>query len=100
MRRVLCSVLGLAGLAGLLLFFLACERHGGQGNSVFRIGRPDAWYVWESHQDGGWHYEISLLRWSMGIGVAGVYALYYSVRLARRPAALGSSNHAEPGART
>jgi len=99
MRRVLCLVLTLAGLAGLILFFLAGEGHGGHGNSVIRMGRPDAWFVWESHPDG-WHYEMSWLRWSMGIGVASVYALYYSVRLARRPAALGSSEHAEPGTRT
>jgi hypothetical protein len=96
MRRALCWGLGLGGLVGLVLF-LSCEGHSGQGLSVFRMGSPDAWLVWESRPDGH-QFEMNLLRWSMGIGVASVFALYYSVRLARRPAALASSKHAEPGA--
>jgi hypothetical protein len=96
MRRALCWVLGLAGLVGLGLF-LWPESHGGQGHWMFRMGSPDAWLVWESRPDGGWQYEMNLLRWSIGIFVASVYVLCHSVRLALTPAAPASSKHAEPG---
>jgi hypothetical protein len=96
MRRALCWVLGLAGLVGLGQF-LGCEGHGSQGHWVIRMGSPDTWLLWESRPDGH-QFEMNMLRWSMAIGVASVFALYCSVRLACRPAALASSEHAEPGA--
>jgi hypothetical protein len=82
MRRTLCSALGLAGLAGLILF-LSFHGHGGHGESGFRIGFPDAWLEWEGRPDGH-RFEMIPFRWSMGIGVASVFALYYSARLWRR----------------
>jgi hypothetical protein len=85
MRRTLCWVLGLAGLVGLVLF-LSLEGRGGHGQSVFRMDWPDAWLVWEDRPDGH-RFEVQLFRWSVGIGVASVYALYYSARLGRRRAA-------------
>jgi hypothetical protein len=85
MRRTLCWILGLAGLVGLVLF-LSFQWRGGQGQSVFRMGWPDAWLVWEDRPDGH-RFEVQLSRWSTGIGVASVFALYYSAHLGRRRAA-------------
>jgi hypothetical protein len=85
MPRTLCTALGLAGLVGLVLF-LSVHTHGGQGESFFRIGFPDPWLEWESRPDGH-RFAITPLRWSAGIGVASVFALYYSARLWLRPAA-------------
>ena len=84
MRRTLCCVLGLAGLIGLVLC-LSFEGRGGAAQVAFCMGWPDAWLVWESHP-GGRGFEIDLVHWSVAIGVAGVFALYYSARLWRRPA--------------
>jgi len=78
-RRTLCWLLGLAGLVGLVLF-LSAHAHEGQGESYFHIGFPDPWLEWEN-RPGGHRFQIVPFRWSAGIGVASVFALYYSARL-------------------
>ena len=60
-RRAASWILGIAGLVGLILF-LSFEGHSGQGQSVFRMGSPDPWFVWEYRPDSGNRFEMNLLR--------------------------------------
>jgi hypothetical protein len=100
MRRALRGVLGLAGLIGLICL-LSFEAHGRQdrpghlGEWVFRLGSPDAWLWWEDRPNVH-RFELNPLRWSVVLGIAGVVALYYAVRLSRRPAAPAPGQPAEP----
>src|SRR5262245_29442436 len=95
MWRTFSSVLGIAGLVGLVLF-LSFHGYAGHGESGFRIGFPDAWFEWENRPDGH-RFEMIPFRWSMGIGVASLFALYYSARLLRRTAAPVQDNKAGLG---
>ena len=61
MRRALCRIRGLAGLVGLVLC-LSLMAHGGPGESVFRMGYPDPWPVWEGRPDGH-RFELGEFRW-------------------------------------
>ena len=82
MRKAAVWMLTIAGLAGLCMA-LGFEGRGGPQGWVHRVGYPDAWVEWESTPDGftsGMH----VVRWSVGILVASVYALCYAVRLSRR----------------
>ncbi len=92
MRRAAVWVLSVAGVIGLLLAF-GFEGWRGPNGPEFRMGFPDSWVVWESLPNGGHHFEVNLLRWSVLILVGSVYALYYAVRLSRR-----RSPDAEPDA--
>jgi hypothetical protein len=83
MRKVGVWLLAVGGLVGLILA-LGFERRQGPDGPDFRMGYPDSWIVWESTPNGGHRYEINAFRWSFGILVASVYALYYAVRLGRR----------------
>ena len=81
MRRALVTTLTIAGLVCLVLF-LSFEGKAGQGWSTFRVGQPDHWFVWQDNPNGH-SFEMNPLRWSMGLGILGVFSLYYAVRLAR-----------------
>ncbi|MEX2176080.1 MAG: hypothetical protein WD872_17090 [Pirellulaceae bacterium] len=81
-------VLTAAGLVGLALG-LSLHGEGGPHGSMFSIGYPDAWAVWTntpSTVPGAFNSrsEIHFMRWSIGILVASVCALYYAARLGRR----------------
>lgn len=85
MRKVTVGVLSVGGVIGLLLA-LGFRAWQGPNGPEFRMGYPDPWVVWESTPNGGHHFEVNIVRWSFLILVAGVYALYYAVRLGRRKA--------------
>src|SRR5262245_15467662 len=93
MRRAGVWILTIAGLVGLLMA-LTFEGRGGPQGSAFRMGLPDAWVEWESTPNGH-TFGVYILRWSFGILVASVYALYYAVRLSRHTQ---PQKPAEPGA--
>jgi hypothetical protein len=81
MRRALVATLTIAGLVCLVLF-LSFEAKADRGWSTFRVGQPDHRFVWQNNPNGH-SFEMNLLRWSMGLGILGVFSLYYAVRLAR-----------------
>ncbi len=83
MRKVGVWVLSVGGVIGLFLAF-GFEGRKGPNGPEFRMGYPDSWVVWESTPDGGHRFEVSVLRWSVLILGASVYALYHAVRLGRR----------------
>jgi hypothetical protein len=85
MHKVTAWLLAVGGLIGLVLA-LGFEVRQTPDGPDFRMGYPDSWVVWESTPNGGHRYEMNALRWSFGILVAGVYSLYYAVRLWRRKA--------------
>jgi hypothetical protein len=94
MRKAGVWILTIVGLLGLVTG-LSFNMHGGgvsraapEGPTVvepmvFRVGLPDAWIRYERRADG-FSREVNLFRWSFGILVIGVIALYYAVVLARR----------------
>ncbi len=83
MRKVAAGLLFVASVICLLLAF-GFRAWQGPNGPEFRMGYPDAWVVWESTPNGGHRGEVSVVRWSFLILAAGVYALYYAVRLGRR----------------
>jgi hypothetical protein len=90
MRRAPVAILTIAGLVCLVLF-LSFEVRAGPGWSTFRMGQPDHWLVWEDNPNGH-NFEMNLLRWSIGLGIFGVFSLYYAVRLARSGRAKSGPN--------
>ncbi len=82
MRKVSVWLLAIAGLVGLVTS-LGSEGHGNPRGWAFRMGFPDtlAEGEWAS---GDYTGRVYLLRWSFGILVASVYALWYAARLSRR----------------
>lgn len=84
MKRAMRWVLGFAGLVGLALF-LWIDGRSEQGQTEIRLGYPDAWLrSYDGPKESGW--AMYFPRWSMGIGIAGAYALMVAVRSWRRSA--------------
>ena len=73
---VLLAIAGVAGL-GFFFSFSAANNHGGW---VFMTGLPDRWLVFEHGPDGN-AFGFSVLRLSMGIGLASVIALYSAAQI-------------------
>lgn len=94
MRRALIATLTIAGLVCLVLFLSfegSFEGKAGQGRSTFRMGQPDHWFVWQDNPNEH-SFEMNLIRWSVGLGILGVFSLYYAVRLARSGRAKSGPN--------
>jgi uncharacterized protein (TIGR03067 family) len=71
-------ILGIAGLIALPSIRVEDTFTG----STFRIGIPDAWFIWESTPTGGgahWH----VVSWSVLLGVVGACCLVCGMRLLR-----------------
>jgi uncharacterized protein (TIGR03067 family) len=73
--------LGLAtiGAAGLIAFLsMTMEGHGGSV-FTFRMGQPDAWFIWESASG----VDVNFIRWSILFGVVGAGCITWGVRSLR-----------------
>ncbi|MFL5328217.1 MAG: serine/threonine-protein kinase [Gemmataceae bacterium] len=77
-KEALAILLAVLGVIGVVLF-LSFEGTGERGQWAFRMGKPDAWLIWENRTNGT-GFELNWLRWSVGIGVASLIALSQAVR--------------------